>query len=437
MSTRSNGASAFDRLRRVDPRLWAALLCAAGLTLGWVLMLRVGGLADETVHFPQIRSFLEAFPDGPWTLDPRLTTFPTYHALVAAVLALTGTSSLTAARTVDLAISAALLAVFAAAVLRIHGRRTIAARRMAQLAFLPILFPFFFLVYTDVLSLLLVLLGVLLADRPRPVLAPLAAWAAVLVRQTNVVWAVWIALVHLRAVDRNVSAPPDAADRRWRLLGPAAPYALLAAATVGFVLWHGGLALGDPAAHPPGALHAANVDFFLLVLLVCFLPLHLPALKRVAGSLSAALRRRPWRERLVLSLLALAALAAGFLLFTWSFEVSHPYNRFLGSLRNRALDFFTHGELGTLTLFTADVVALLALVGTRLTRPLAYALYPLSAAFLAAHWLVEQRYDFIPLALWLLYREEAPPWAERLQLVWGIALTAFLHLGVVNRWFFL
>ena len=420
--------------------MWAAGTCILGLTLGWVLMLPVGGLADETVHHPQIRSLIEAFPDGPWTLHPRLTTFPTYHVAAAAVLELTGTSGLTAARAVNLAISALLLGVFAALALRVHRRRSTAARRLVQLAFLPILLPFFFLVYTDVLSLLLVLLAVLLADRPRPVLAPLTALAAVLVRQTNIVWVVFVALVHLSALARRSQpSPSDAPEgsQRWRT--PAihgTPYALLAAAAVGFALWHGGLALGDPAAHPPGALHAANVYFFLFVLLGCFLPLHLPALGRVLGRLFQGLPRRPW-ERWALAAVAVAALATGYLFFAWTFEVTHPYNRFLGSLRNRALDFFAHGRFGPLVLFAADVAAALALVGTRLKRPLAYALYPLTAAFLAAHWLVEQRYFFIPLALWLVYREEAPSWAERLQVVWGIVLAALLHLGMVNRWFFL
>jgi len=425
----------------MDPRVWAAGACALGLTLGWILMLPVGGLADETVHYPQIRSLLTAFPDGPWTLHPRLTTFPAYHAVVAAVLKLTGTSGLTAARTVDLAISALLLGVFAALAVRIHRRRSVVALRVTQLAFLPILFPFFFLVYTDVLSLLLVLLAVHFADRPRPVLAPLTALAAVLVRQTNIVWVVLIALVHLGALGRGSQpSPSDAPEgsHRWRTLAAhGAPYALLAAAAVGFTWAHGGLALGDPAAHPPGALHAANVYFFLFVLLGCFLPLHLPAWGRVFGSLGGALRRRSWQGALGPVGLTLVGLAVAFFLFTWSFEVSHPYNRFLGSLRNRALDFFAHGQLGPLTLFAADLAAVLALAGTRLKRPLAYALYPLTVAFLAAHWLVEQRYFFIPLALWLVYREDAPPWAERLQLVWGVVLTAILHLGVVNRWFFL
>lgn len=429
--------------RARDPLVPAALICGSALALGGFLMLPVGGLADETVHYPQIRSLLEAYPDGPWTLQPRLTTFPTYHALVASVLKLTGTSSLTAARAVELAISAVLLGVFAALALRIHRRRSTAARRVVQLAFLPILFPFFVLVYTDVLSLLLVLLAVLFADRPRPVLAPLTALAAVLVRQTNLVWVVLIALLHLSTVGRRSRSPSGSSETaeapgRWKTLAiHGTPYALLAVAAGGFMAWHGGLALGDPAAHPPGALHAANLYFFLFVLLGCFLPLHLPALGRVGVSLSAAVHRRASRMKLARIAFTVVVIAIAFLLFTWSFEVSHPYNRFLGSLRNRALDVFAHGRFGPLALFTTNVVAFLALAGTRLKRPVVYTLYPLTAVFLAAHWLVEQRYYFVPLALWLVYREEAPPWAERLQLLWGLALTAILHLGVVNRWFFL
>src|SRR5690606_28414298 len=58
--------------------------------------------------------------------------------------------------------------------------------------------------------------------------------------------------------------------------------------------------------------------------------------------------------------------------------------------------------------FGAGIVIVLAAAGlgaTRLRPQGAVLLYPFAALFLAASWLIEQRYALVPIVLWLAFRE--------------------------------
>lgn len=425
-------------LRRVSRihRLWwwAAGACLLAVVAAGILTVPSGARADEVVHLPQVRRLLE----GNWEPDPRLTTWPTYHALVAAVLWLTGGDDLPpgqrlpAARLVSGAFGALLLVVYPLLLRRLHDPGS-AAVRWVQLAYLPVLLPYLFLVYTDATGLLLVVAAVAFAERPRPVLAPLAALGSVLVRQSNILWAGYILVVHLAAELRRrrvgaVAASGTTPATLATLATHAAPYAAIAIGFGAYLALRGGVAVGDSGAHPAGGFHGANVYFFLFLLLVCFLPVHLPAVARVISRCRASPR---------LGVALLAGVLVGFPLFAWSFEADHPYNQLAGSLRNTLLGWFAGSWGGLLTLYSAVVVAAVAVGATPLKRRAAYVLAPVGVLFLASHWLVEQRYYFVPLALWLAYREDAPPWAERLQLAYGIPVGLFTLVGVARGWFFL
>jgi alpha-1,2-glucosyltransferase len=391
---------------------WAAGACVLAVTAAGVLTVPSGPRADEVVHMPQVRRILA----GSWEPDPRLTTWPTYHALVAGVMWLSGAGDLPpgwplrAARLVSGAFGTLLLGAYLLLLLRRLHRPGSAAVRWVQLTYLPVLLPYLFLVYTDATGLLLVVAAVALAERPRPVLAPLAALGAVLVRQSNLVWAGYALMVQLAAELRRRRAAAGESP------GGVPPDGVRAA-------------LPSLAAHAaPYAAIAANVYFFLFVLLVCFLPLLLPALVRVLSRC---------RERPRLAAALGAGIVVGFPLFAWSFEVDHPYNQLPGSVRNALLGWFSGSWGGLVVLYAAVVLAAVALAATPLVHRAAVALAPLGVLFLASHWLVEQRYYFVPLALWLAYREDAPRWAERLQLAYGIPLGLFTLVGFARGWFFL
>src|SRR3546814_11420877 len=98
-----------------------------------------------------------------------------------------------------------------------------ASRSAALLFFLPFLFPYYFLVYTDVLSWLLVLCALLATLERRHVLAALALALSIGVRQNNVVWAGFMPLLALWPTLQEAGWSP------WRRAGEVArvawPYA--------------------------------------------------------------------------------------------------------------------------------------------------------------------------------------------------------------------
>jgi len=88
----------------------------------------------------------------------------------------------------------------------------------------------------------------------------------------------------------------------------------------------------------------------------------------------------------------------------------------------------------------AGVVITLAACGlaaTRLRPPAAAWLYPFAALFLAASWLIEQRYALVPLVLWLAFREHRGRTLEWATAALWLILAVCLFCGMIAIRFFL
>ncbi|HEY0178878.1 MAG TPA: hypothetical protein VGC30_04490, partial [Dokdonella sp.] len=77
------------------------------------------------------------------------------------------------------------------------------------------------------------------------------------------------------------------------------------------------------------------------------------------------------------------------------------------------------------------------LMFTRLEPPRTAWLYPFAALFLAASWLIEQRYALIPLTLWLAFREPRSRRVECATLLLWLALAVYVFQGFTAGRFFL
>jgi alpha-1,2-glucosyltransferase len=364
----------------------------AGIALGvlfvaaLVAMRHRGSYTDELDHFAQIQLFVH----GEWRVLTRyLTTIPGYHAVVAAILSLSGADSLKAARLVNAAFALAAVGAFHALRRRIWpGTETLAT---AQLLVLPILVPLFFLVYTDVFALALLLLATLATLVSRHWVSALLLVALVLVRQNEVVFAGFLAALAVWPIrhDRGRSA--------FREIVPAAiPYALPVVAFLAFWAWNGSISLSkeQSALHPDVSLHAGNL-FFAVFLAGVLLPFHALA---GFGEYLARARAKPWL--IAIPLLVFAA-------FWFGFRSDNPYNTQFPTyyIRNGLLLAIAHEPW--VRALTAAIVAIAAcgLAPTRLEPRAAYWLYPVAALFLSASWLVEQRYTLVPFVLFLAFRE--------------------------------
>ena len=410
-------AQPFPTLTLGRNELWA-LAIAMGILYVAAIVFSQSGVArtDEVYHFAQI----ELFRNGEWrVLDRYLTTIPGYHFVVALLLKLTGSDSLGAARTIT-----ALFGLAAAAAFHVLRRQTQPggeALATAQFLVLPVLAPFFFLVYTDVLALALVLWATVATTRNRHWLAALVLCAALLVRQSDAIWAGFL---------MALAAWPEFREHRFgdpgRLASLVAPYLLPVVAFVAFWAWNGSISLSREQAllHPVG-LHGGNVLLALAVGGFLFLPQAFARMHRYV----APSRAHPWF--LLITPLAIA-------IFYFGFRADNPYNA-------AAPDFYVHNLLAQ-DLATDRglrfIAAVVAGVGARifLVTPLrpaaAYWLFPIGAFFLASEWLVETRYLIVPFALWLAFREQRSKRAEYIMLaLWALLAVEMFVFMIAGRAF--
>lgn len=411
----------FSTLRSRVELGWAVLVLTwlAGIVFAW----QEAPLGDEWVHWHQIDRFLRG--------DHRvyreyLTNIPGLHWLTTGLLLLFGGDSLPQARAVCACYSLAAVAVFAAIRLRLHPHDL--QRAVAQFFFLPILFPLWFLVYTDPLSLGLVLAGLLAAQRGRHGWAAIALLASIAIRQNNVLWAAFVALLVLQPLWRACG---------WRIwktlpqsLAIAWPYALVGLAFLAYWAWNGSISYSNAQGqtiHPDLHWGLGN-PFFMLFLTALLFPLHTAiGLRRYV----AQARGRPWLWAMPMLIFAL---------FAWGFAVDHPFNdtvKGLFYLRNSLLRLITAEAWAWAGFGVAATLAACSLVQTRWLVPGAGWLLPFAVCFVGASWLIEQRYALIPFALLMALRQPEAAWVERLTLGFWVVLSIYLTVGVYDQHFLL
>lgn len=392
------------------------------LALTWALMLAITltgtMIGDEWVHWLQIDRFVK---HDYRVFDEYLTNIPGYHWLMTALLWTVQGDWLGHARAINSVFA------FGAWVAFHFARRTLhpadAQRATAQLMFLPVVFPFWFMVYTDTLALALLLAATLATYRGRHSWAALALIGSMAVRQNNVFWVCFLALMSLWPLWR------DARWRPWRVwresIALAWPYATAVLAFLAYWAWNGSISYSNAQggnAHPDVRFDVGN-PYYLLVIAGCLLPLHTAiGLRRFVSKA----RAWPWLWLLPIMVFAL---------FAWLFRVHHPYNTFEGDyfLRNTLLQtvaipktwpWLVFGGIGTL--------AACGLAFTRFVRAEAWLLLPLSLLFVGASWLIETRYAIVPMALLLLLRIPECDAVERITLAWWIVIAAVFAVGIFD-----
>lgn len=368
-------------------------------------------LTDEADHYAQIALFLR----GRWELWPPLTTIPGYHFATALLARLAGDPSLDSARWINAAYGLVAIAGFHALRRRLWpGTETLAT---AQFMLLPILAPLFFVVYTDVLALALLLWAAWAAIAHRFWLSTVLMTLLVGVRQHEIVWV---------GVVASLAAVTPQAQLSLRLRA-AVPYMLPVTCFVGFWAWNGSISLSreQSGLHPDFSLHGGNIGVAVVVagLLLPFHVLH------GLRDFIACARRHRW-----LAMVPPLLVAA----FWFGFRADNPYNTAFP-------DYYVHNRLvrmleqDTLSRAVASLVFALACCGlSRMAlRPrAAWLLAPVAALFLAGSWLVELRYAMVPIALWLALREPLRARIEYATLaLWAVLAVCLCHATAEHRLF--
>ena len=195
--------------------LW--LLAPFALALGYAVITRLAvGIGDEDVHRFQIDWFLQ----GRYELFEHVTVLPLYHLVVAALAQFSGLTSLNGLRFVHMVFAAAAIPAFFALCRALYPAQ--AAGRTAQFMFIPILFPLFFLTYTDLPALAFTFLMLERTFRRKYLWAAVFALLAVAMRQPNIVWVAFaLGLVALQVTgDLAGRSPSGASGGRMAVASP-------------------------------------------------------------------------------------------------------------------------------------------------------------------------------------------------------------------------
>ncbi len=339
-------------------------------------------------------------------MEPGLNLIPGYHALVALALFIFHKSGIFSARFVSVGISALSIVVFYLLTWKIYTRPSLTLT--LQYAFLPILFPLFALVYTDILALLLVLVAFYLVLWKRYTLAGFVGILSVLARTNNISWLAFLyVFVYYENYGLEWRSFPRSLRQTWI-------YWLGFGLFITFLFLIEGIAISDKSVQPLFKFQPGNVYFLLFLFFWLFLPMNIanfPSILRL-------LQERRW---IILEILLF------YLFFMFTFYNTHPLNQYYPDyyLRNKLLILVTNEPVLKSLFFLPTAYGLLSLCVTTFPEKRFYWLYPFTLLSLVPFWLIEPRYYFVPLSLFILFKKEHSPWIE-----W-ITIGVFIVLSVV------
>jgi len=370
---------------------------ALGLTV-WLAALTVSGrglVIDEWIHLGAIEHLASGRPG----LPPGLAMLPGYHWIMSWPYRWFG-EYVVALREINLGF--ALLGLWAyAGALRASGRDP--GPRTAQLVWLPILFPFLTLIYTEAASLAAVMGALWCHTRQRYAAAAGMLLLAALVRQSNLVWAI-LFLGWVVVEDKDGAELPGPAGLVGRMLRAGWPYLVLLGGGLAFLMLHGPVATVRPETNV--GYNPAQLVMFGLFLGLVTLPLLVTGGKRPGW---------PWW-------LGAAGLTA---LFGLVYANPHPFNQTPDLWRNRILIAMDSSPAVRWILCAASAAVLAGLGRWMAARTRKRGLVVWAGAtlcYLAPHSLVEPRYYILPIAF-LGFLAEIPPARERALTLWCGALT--------------
>ena len=392
----------------------ALLLVFVILLAEFMFMSNVRPLVDEGNNFRQITRYI----NGDFSMQPQMNVIPGYHALVALAMAAFHKTGIFTARLVSMGISILSVAVFYLLALKIYNRPSLT--KTLQYTFFPILFPFFALVYTDILALLLVLLAFYLVLWKRYTLAGFVGILSVLARTNNIAW---LAFLYVLVYFENYSLNWRDFLKSWRKTWI---YWVGFGLFLAFLILNKGIALTDKAAQPLFVFQTGNIFFLLFLFFLLFIPMNIANFPRIVRFVRD--HKWTWLGMFVI-----------FLVYFFTFSSTHPYNEIDLNyyIRNKLLVAVTTNRGLEIAFFLPIAYALFSLCVTTLHEKRFYWLYPFTVISLIPFWLIEPRYSFVPLALFILFKKDRSPWVEWITIGMYLVLSAVLQYYIHNKTVFI
>ena len=350
-------------------------------------------IGDELAHAKQI----EWFKAGNFKPLALLSVYPTYHWIIT-ILSYP-INSLDYFRVIT-----ALLSMFLV-IPTFYYLSKKDYRKTLQLYFIPIFFVFHILVYSDIVSLGLVLLTYLMLRKNKFIPASLLGILAVMVRQNNVIW-----IAYLIAVEFFMK-PEFRAKEFLKKLWPM--YAGLAV-VFWYILGHG-IVPGDTARHPL-AIHFGNLWFFMLIMPLVFMPLFVYMAPEVYKAIK--------KHTAIYTVFTVSIVALGLI----TFNSTHLYNSYYDIWFNLLLFYIMKYMILKIIVLLIITYSIITVAEMYFDTQYVVLWIPATVAFLAVSWLIEPRYYIIPMVLFQLYRDPMPAEYENYLTIYLVIISCGLYL---------
>lgn len=399
---------------------------------------------DENPHFQTIDELYHGQLNA--MTFARHAVLPGFHFFMAGLSLALGYLSFSSIRLIQTVVSFLTVLVFYLITRRVDPKR--AYLKTWQFFLFPFNFVLYGLIYTDILSTLLVLGSFYSLLLNRFHLAFLVGGLSLLVRQINIFWLGFIVFYLYQAKYLSNSWLGLAAQLR------AAPYSkipsliklkpffkdawlmFLVVGILGIVILINGSPVPLTSTNRPALISFTfgNIFVALIVIFFLFLPLHLANWSRIV----TLLKEKPQIYYLVI---LTAILYFGLFRFDFFYYFNQPrFVYFPASvllIKNWLIALVAQNELARLVFFFPLIYSVLSLLTTKLARPEAYLVYPFSVLLLSQHWLIDPRYYILPIAFFILFKHRYSFKTEVSLLVIFTLTSLVLLYGVLTNQFFL
>lgn len=370
-------------------------------------------ICDEIFHYKQIVVFSQL----EFKVIKGLTTTPGYNFVIGLLGRALRANSVEAFRIISTIFSLLSVIVFFIVVKDLGSSDDIF--KTLQFFFFPLVFPFFYLFYTDISAVLFLLVSFFFYSRKHYALVGFFLIIGLAFRQTLIFWFFFYFV--LLAVEEYAGAFDWSYIRKvmgksWSLVLGIVLFAL-------FVFLNKGVALGNQGEHPLETIHFGNIYLCLFLSFFLFLPLHAENVKKI--------------YTLIINRYLTVLLSVGLfgVLFFVTFKVDHHFNQasFSYFLTNNLLDFFTRTLWGKIFFLSMIVFVLLSLFVTELRKNSYAVLYLTAVVALLPHWLIQPRY-YIPIyTMFLLFQKDKSTRFNVVFLLYLVVLAAILFWYISNH----
>lgn len=331
---------------------------------------------DEKAHYSQIIAIV----NGRFKMVDQASMLPGYHFLMAGIALLFKTVNITFFRFISILIGS--ITIYYSLKLWAHLNGRLNMRNALVFISFPTIAPYFFLMYTDILSLLLFIAALYYGLKKKYQLSVLLGILNLGVRQSTFFWYIFsfvlIFLMHYPVL--KLEFLKEYFKKSWLFIIGIILF-------IAFVIVNKGVAIGQKEMHPGSSIHLGNIFFYLFLIGLFILPFRV---KKV-------------RE---LNYIHYLTIALVFLIYLFNFHSTHPFNLFDTTyfLRNDILRFATSSLYAKFLFFIPICAGILIMFQFYEENRKVFFIYVIFGALsLLPIWLIEQRYYFIPVMLLFLY----------------------------------